>query len=906
MALLKNELHDFATHNYVWTLSAMYPGEVNDPKTYKGKTGKLPIASSGGLGNRKTVVTEAEDKRGSNVEFYIENVEMISTVVQTPRNPVAGVSNFSFTVQEPYSLGLFMQSIAIAAQKAGFTNHLQAPFLLSLSFKGQTQDGTYKETPVNNWVITLASVSMRVNASGSFYDCIATPWNHNALLDSIDTIKQDIRIEGSTVGEILSYGPKSLAALVNSYETRQSVLGNRLVPNIFQIDFPFDIGIDGAAAGAFGGILGKVQSGLNKVNNAISAVNTVGTAIGNFGTALSNIGQPSIGYGAGQVDPSIARAAGLNASSNNSNIPVINNTFTEIGATISSFAQNLSISGINQIGNEISSAKIVDSFNEFGDVPFGLEDAVWDSEKGILTRGNMSLDLRDPEARVFTFSAGTRITEIIETVVWLSKFGQDLIRQRADGAGYNRVFRVHPRTYILSAAEVKRTGNLACRYVYEVYPYFVHSSRFSLPTATNNYEVNVDDCVKAYNYVYTGLNRDVLDFEMTFDATYTNMVQADYGQRGLHDISVYGSAARGSSTTSGLNQAIADVETGIGAVKSTLKEIIDIYRIAGGTFNENNKTRTAYAFRQALLADSSSLVNLDLTIIGDPYFLNDSDAGNYVANALRPNINEDLRADFQRSDVFVLVKFNTPVDYSNKDNLLLPDPSDAITGIYQVHSLVSTFQSGQFTQTLTLRRLALPDASTLAKVKRIIDNFFNVLGALSKFAGVVGADTVASNIQNFMTEAAPVANSLLGITAIGENISNLLNRDNANILEGLENLEAVFGQVGALGQQIGQLRQALPTIDFNSETPPFGSLANAASTAANAVTSTVNSAVGTVTSAISGNGVQTFPVPPVPQFETTVLPPITPSATGSGTTLPTNGGPSAPTPGASPSSLCDI
>ena len=836
MALLKNELHDFATHNYIWTLSAMYPGEVNDPSNYKGTTGKLPIAATGGLGNRKTVVTEAEESRNTNVEFYLEDVDMTTTVTPTPKTPVSTTSNITFSVQEPYSLGLFMQSIAVAASKAGFSNHTQAPFLLSLSFKGQKQDGTYHQTVTNNWVIQITAVSMRVNSSGSFYECTAVPWNHMAFLDSVDTIKTDIRIEGSTVGEILSYGPKSLATLINSYETRQSVLGNRLVPDIFQIDFPFDLGTDGSVFGQTGGgILGKAQSainfvqgGINKVNNAISAVNTVQTSISNFGTALSNIGllgsQPSVlggrGNGAAEVARRSGYQSGLNTSSNFSNTPIINSTFTDIDASISTFAQSLSISGISQIGNEIASSKIAEDFNEFGDMPFGLEDTVWDKEKQILLRGKGSLQIADAESRVYTFSAGTKITEIIDTVVWTSKFGQELMRQPADGFGYNRVFRVHARNYILSTAEMKRSGKCAARYVYEVYPFFVHSSKFGLPSASNNYEKNIDDCVKAYNYVYTGLNRDVLDFELTFDSAYTAFVQSDYGQRGLHDIGVGGSATSEKKTTSGLNQTLKDIESNIGTVKSTLKEIVDIYRIAGGTFNENHKTRTAFAFRQALLSDASALVNLELTITGDPYFLNDSDAGNHVSNALLPNINKDLVADFERSVVCVLVKFNTPVDYTNDSNLLLPDPADAITGIYEVATVVSSFAGGQFKQVLTLARMPHPDNSTLAKVNRVIDNFFNVLGALSNFTGLIGAEKLSGDIQNFMTEAAPVANSILGITAIGENISNLLSRDNANILEGLQNLEAVFGQVGALGQQIGQLRQSLPGIDGNRMTPP--------------------------------------------------------------------------------------
>ena len=878
MPLLKNELHDFATHNYAWTLSAMYPGETNDPKLYKGKTGKLPIASSGGLGNRKTVTTDAEDQRKTNVEFYIEDVEFLNTVIPTTQSPVTGVKTISFTIQEPYSLGLFMQSIAVAAKKAGFSNYTQAPFMLSVSFKGQLQDGTYSQTKTDNFLITIATVTMRVTASGSYYDCIATPWNHNASMDSITELKQDIRLQGSTVGEVLSYGPNSLATLLNTYETREGILGNRLVPNVFQIDFPFDIGADGATQSAFGGALGKIQGTFNKINSAVSSVNTVGTALGNFGTALSNIGQQARQTDAARQRIDAGGTAGLNIDDVRGAVPVVSSVFNNLGESISSFAQNLSISGISQIGNEIASAPIIEDFNDFGDIPFALENVVWSTEDGIIKRNEMAVF--NSADRVFTFKQGTTIYEIIETVIYLSTWGQNLVRQPTDAAGYNQSFRVHPRTYILSTAELALTGKIARRFVYEVYPYFVHNSNFSLPNATNNYESNVDDCVKAYNYVYTGLNRDVLDFELTFDTTYTTMIQADKGQLGLHDISVGGPAVARPTTTTGLNQTIQDLaqdlESGVAEIRGSLTEITNIYRLAGGNFNENNKTRTAFIFRQALLA-GGALTKLELTIIGDPYYLNDSDSGNYVANPLSPNINSDLKADFQRAEVFVLVKFNTPVDYSNSDNLLLPNPADTVTGIYKVDTVLSTFSNGRFTQTLTLTRQPNPDKSTLSKVKRVIDNFFNVLGALSKFAGVVGANEVSKSINNFMAEAAPVADSLLGITAIGENISSLLNGDYNNAVERLAGLEAVFGQVGALGQQISQLRQGLEAVDFNADTNPF-----------DRITTTTPRA----TRLFGDNAIRN---------------PLTP-VSGTTTTAPTTASPGAqpPRPGASPSSICDI
>jgi len=818
LALVKNELHDFATHNYVWTLSALYPGEINDPRLYKGKTGKLPIASSGGLGNRKTITTAAEDARGVNVEFYIEDVNITTSIGPSPTHPVNDTAVFEFTVQEPYSMGLFMQSIAVAASKAGFGQYYtRAPFLLSVSFKGQLQDGTYHTTSINNWVIEIGAISMRLNSSGSYYTCTATSWSHALFRDSVETVKQEVRIEGATVGEMLSFGPRSLATLLNSDETREAARGNRLVPNVYQIDFPFQIGENVDSQGEFSGALGKIQGALSKVNEVTSSFNTASTALGNFGKALSNIGNPSITT----IDKNGIKGRGFNASEGpESTRPLaVNNTITQFSETINSFAQSISVSGINQIGNEISQSLIAESFVEFGDIAFGDEDIIWDKEKKILTRGNMTMQVDNANSRVFVFSAGTKITEIIETVIYMSKWGQNFIQQKATNEGFYRGFKIHPRNFILSTQELKRTGKLASRNVYEVHTYFVHSSTFSMPTSTNNYEANVADCVKAYNYMYTGLNRDVLDFELNLETAYTMMVPADYGQRGLHDLSVYGGAVSAPRSVTGLGNSLTDFENSLNSVKGTLTELIDIYRIAGGTFNENSKTRTAFAFRQALLSNASSLETVSLSIIGDPYYFNESDAGNYVAKAFNPNINSDLKADFTRGELYVLFRFNSPVDYKNSDNLLLPDPADAITGIYRVNVVDSVFSNGKFTQNLTMQRAPRQDLSTVSSIKRIVDNFFNVLGAVGVFSQAVGANQVSKNIENFMSEVGPVANSILGIVAIGENISTLIDQNPEEILEGLKNLQSVFGQVGALGQQIGQLRERVAQIDNNTSTP---------------------------------------------------------------------------------------
>jgi len=118
MPLLANQLHKYATHNYVWTLSALYPGEVNDPRSYRNSTGKIIIASSAGVGNRKTTITAAEKKVGSNVESHIDNVRIATNPAPNKSSPLSNSTTIDFTITEPYSIGLFIQTLTQAANRA--------------------------------------------------------------------------------------------------------------------------------------------------------------------------------------------------------------------------------------------------------------------------------------------------------------------------------------------------------------------------------------------------------------------------------------------------------------------------------------------------------------------------------------------------------------------------------------------------------------------------------------------------------------------------------------------------------------------------------------------------------------------------------------------------------------------
>jgi predicted transcriptional regulator with HTH domain len=408
---------------------------------------------------------------------------------------------------------------------------------------------------------------------------------------------------------------------------------------------------------------------------------------------------------------------------------VSNNTnVKQLGGAISSIAGLIDIN--NSAGaageqNEIGVSKLIDNFTEFGTEPFQKEGDTWDPERQIFTRGGMTISASE---KTYTFHGGTMVEDIIQQIVLISKFGQTLPDIKADQAGMFRWFRIQVKTEIISMSEEANLGRTALRYIYEVYPYFVHQSVLSMPSDSNNANVLVDDAVKAFNYMYTGLNRDILDFEIDLNNAAILMANlVDDGQRNptalgtvgstvvatnnsVYARKVAGSSGGGADSGQAANNSNAFQEF-VDEASLAIAELRNILGVFGGAGIDNNRTRVAQLFKQAI-EDKSTLVTLKLTILGDPYYIGDSGMGNYHAGG-SGYINGDGAMPWDKGEIHVIVNFKTPVDFNSDTGLY--DFGNTITatqfsGLYRVLKGDSNFQKGKFTQTLTLVRLRNQDS----------------------------------------------------------------------------------------------------------------------------------------------------------------------------------------------------
>jgi hypothetical protein len=199
------------------------------------------------------------------------------------------------------------------------------------------------------------------------------------------------------------------------------------------------------------------------------------------------------------------------------------------------------------------------------------------------------------------------------------------------------------------------------------------------------------------------------------------------------------------------------------------------------------------------------MVNIEMEILGDPYFLADSGINsNYFSpKGINSQVTGDNSLNYEGSDIFIYIAFRTPVEPNlsvSGEGGLYEFPNGGkespYSGIYKVISLENSFSSGKFTQKLKLIRppgqkndlvgqeaivkgnLALygqlfskPPASTPAADTSVNDEQGNLssldrlLGTLSSTVDSVGniaASVASGNISGILGSVGGILNSVAG------------------------------------------------------------------------------------------------------------------------------------------------
>lgn len=634
-----NSLEQFASYTSIFTLAVLTKEQYNNPYSYRNSDfgeNQVIISSGGGYDDTKRVNT----KYGT-PEFYIDNVTIASSIAPTDKSGASNAIGIDFEVYEPYSVGLFLQTLGVAAQRTqGTPNYLDAVFCLKIQFLGYKDNGQlYQGIQPKYFLLNLRQAEMSINESGSTYAVKGVPYNHSGFSDIIATTMNDISLVGSNVKELLSTGDRSLQAYLNGKEEEQKANGYRGEVDVYEIHFP--------------------------------------------PTSYAPI-------------PGIEPGGTVNrATTNQTNFRTVGSKAATLGE--SNFQDNYI--GLASFGFKIDSG---------GNYVAPTAEKTYDEASGKVDPSRLKID---PKNRTFQYSQGQSLIAIISQAIMASDYASKVLTEKPDANGRLNWFRIDVQCQLLKYDPIRAV--FAKRYIFRVMPYKVHSSVFTNPNAAPiGYDNLEKEIVKTYSYIYTGQNNDVIKLDLQLNLAFYNAIAPSpphkAGRAANPDIQSSGEPETTQPITESGNAGPAAQLSNVGS--ASLKadpRATQLY--SGGSDNLTPEEIVANNFHQAFLANGDSdLINVDLEILGDPYWLTDNGIGGYIPP---PGINEmitsDGTANYEEGDIYIYIRFRSPLEpkEENGDYLFVDNKDSPYSGIYKVTNCDSKFNGGTFTQSLKCVRM---------------------------------------------------------------------------------------------------------------------------------------------------------------------------------------------------------
>lgn len=598
---------------------------------------------------------------GLKQNFYIDDVAIVSYPAFTEKTNNTNTTSVEFTITEPYSIGGFWSVLQAAALNAGYKNYVDACYLLTVQFRGNTETGLLQNIPgIAKYIpIKIVQSDMKVNAAGSIYTFSCMSYASHALDDSYKRLKTQATISGKTVAEILQYGPNSLQYNVNQELIQQKLAGATKIADEILILFPKDWSTKGMTGQS-------LAPGLSST-----------TATTNTSVVVDN--------------PKLQQRLGVTRS------------------TPTRLLQQ-AVADINAIG----AASIGFDAYRAGRRPMGTIDKAWDAKQQTYVQGNSG---SDPNAMQFTFAQGSDIINAINQVILKSAVAYLALdpSQVNPSNGMRPWWRIDTQVYHSSSADnIKLSGVCPKLIVYRVIPYMYHASRLLAPnTPAPGTSGLTKQVVKVYNYLYTGLNTEVRNFDIHFENALFQAFMSDNFQRNADKVSQANQGFISSSAQAkrtGIQQPIGTGEPTISdlpnSAKNTAINTKTIKHNTGGA-GETDSTLAARVMYDALMS-SKDMIEANIVVNGDPYYITNSGTGNYTAQSTSQiNITADGDINYQNGEVHVILNFRTPVDIDQTTGLYKSKSVLAaqFSGLYRVISIESKFSKGDFVQSLQCNRV---------------------------------------------------------------------------------------------------------------------------------------------------------------------------------------------------------
>lgn len=641
--LVPNPLENLASYSPIWTMACLEQGQFNNPSSYRNSTADLKhvVFASGGRFDSQRTTTIYGAP-----EYFVNNFSMQTTIAANQKTGNSNAFKFTFDIIEPHSMGLLLQSLQNAAIKAGHPNYLnKAPFVLRLDIMGYNEEGQIMTSiKPKFWTVALTKITFKVDENGSTYKVEAVPMSHKGFSDTLATLYNDVKLSCSKTGE---------------------------------------------DAGTVKDLLVTGDNSLCKFLNDIEEANYKDKKIDVKDIYSIEFPETSDEFLNSAVIPGITVRA-----TKDPNEPVQQTVGGSTIAVSTEFGKN-----------EIGKAGFGFDQKDGGAFQFKKHGDQVDEKTGLVKRDQMTID---PKARAFQFSQNQNLIAIINQIILSSDYSKAALDPKnLTPEGMIKWWRLDVQIQLLEWDT--KVGDYAQKVIFRVVPFLVHHTIFSPPSALPiGYDQLQKQIVKEYNYIYTGQNSDVLKFDIEINNLFftgsnpgtekDSAKVANKDQQGTVENKV-----KNSETVEG-KEVIAQVTT-MGRAR-VAKDPKLLRKPTGGSGSSSTEQLIAESFHKAFTSSGSGdLVNVNLEILGDPYWMVDSGLSNYFARQDPKSrfLTEDGTCNYEGGDVFVYLTFRTPADI-NESVGLYEWPNAAkespFSGIYRVVNCENTFSDGVFKQKL--------------------------------------------------------------------------------------------------------------------------------------------------------------------------------------------------------------
>jgi hypothetical protein len=356
---------------------------------------------------------------------------------------------------------------------------------------------------------------------------------------------------------------------------------------------------------------------------------------------------------------------------------------------VSTGVQDVADEFVFKIDPHIGASKLVDPKSVKEDqVPFSNAKSGQDIQNGQL--GKLQADLTKG---VYKINAGTRITDLINSIVSTSEY----MRSQYSRSGQNTSQPLNlwkTVTTVEYKSYDKKRNDLGRKVTFYVKPFSIYGQDHpafgqKAPPAP----------IKTYNYLYTGQNKDVLSVDISYTSSFYEIRNA--ATKALIDgqNNNIGSQPASNQDTQPVPRTGDDNKI---FRPRTLYTRGDASQQHTGGFDKDVAAIEAKGLMSKIWDAHGDMVKLNITVSGDPDLIIQDDilfGANTNPNTL---IYDDGTINSQDNELYFLFKFKAPLkDYSDTTGLFqLGNSSSPFEGLYRLVAVTHTFVKGHYTMKL--------------------------------------------------------------------------------------------------------------------------------------------------------------------------------------------------------------